>query len=189
MQQHVSHLDVPFQRANRHQLLWTFSIILESLCILPQLTLLAYTSIPTAINSYYLLALGSYRALYIPNWIWRAYDPHDGFKEPIPIIFGVVQTLLYVEFGWIYFQRQKVKLRQDGGVLDDDEFARGLFLGRLIGKEKSPTGQRSTGRGWRGGVSVSADADDFRLSEEDSGDELEREGDEEEGLVGEGRRP
>ena len=47
------------------QLLWTFSIILESVCVLPQLLLLRQTSVPTVLDSYYLVTLGSYRFLYI----------------------------------------------------------------------------------------------------------------------------
>lgn len=167
-----------------------FSYILESLAVIPQLTLLAHTSVPTVINSYYLLALGSYRALYIPNWIWRALDKSDGFYEPVAAIWGVVQTLLYIEFAYIYWKRQKVKLR-GGGVLDGEEFARGLVLGRLIGGNVGKTGARQTGGGWRGaGMSVSAD--DFVVGEEDaededSGDELVREEDAEAQLMGRGR--
>lgn len=154
--------------------------------MLPQLTLLAHTSVPTVINSYYLVALGSYRALYILNWIVRLTG--GGHPEAVSVMFGVLQTALYVEFLWIYVNRQKVKLRNGGGVLDGEEFARGLVLGRLIGGE-GVKGGRQTGGGWRGnGLSVSAD--DFVVGEEgeegsDSEDELEleREGDVEEGLM------
>lgn len=150
-----------------------FSLILESVAVLPQLTLLAHTSIPTAITSYYLIALGSYRALYIPNWIYRAADKNDQWTDPISITFGVIQTLLYIEFAWIYWRRQKVRLRTGGGVLDNEEFARGLVLGRLIGVEKK--GGTRTGGGWRGqGLSVSADVDEFEVAGDDE-DEIERE--------------
>ncbi|KAF8247995.1 ER lumen protein retaining receptor, partial [Wilcoxina mikolae CBS 423.85] len=117
-----------------------FSWILESLAVLPQLTLLAHTSVPTVINSYYLLALGSYRALYIPNWLVR-YAHHE-HPETVSVIFGVLQTALYVEFLWIYVNRQKVKLRGGGGVLDGEEFARGIVLGRLIGGDEGRKGTR-----------------------------------------------
>jgi hypothetical protein len=159
-----------------------FSLILESLAVLPQLTLLAHTSVPTVINSYYLLALGSYRALYIPNWIIRWADPKDGFFEPVAVIFGILQTLFYIEFAWIYYRRQKVKLRSGGGVLDGEEFARGLVLGRIIGGDAGK-GERRTGGAWRGeGLSVSAD--EFEVAgEEESEDELELEREQEEGLI------
>jgi hypothetical protein len=159
-----------------------FSWIVESVAVIPQLVLLAHTSVPTVINSYYLVALGSYRALYIPNWILR-YFAADTHLEPAAVIFGVLQTALYIEFAWIYINRQRVKLRNGGGVLDGDEFARGLILGRLIKKEKM--GERRVGGGWRGGVSVSAD--DFEVGgaqESDDDDELQRETDVEQGLIG-----
>ena len=155
-------------------LLRNFSWILESLAVLPQLTLLAHTSVPTVINSYYLLALGSYRALYIPNWILRG-TAHD-YPDTSAVIWGVVQTALYVEFLWIYINRQKVKLRSAGdGLLDGDEFARGLVLGRIIGrpdpKDAAGAGAgRRTGGGWRGqGLSVSAD--DFAVGTGDDDDD------------------
>lgn len=161
-----------------------FSLILESLAVLPQLTLLAHTSIPTVITSYYLVALGSYRAVYILNWIWRGADPDDGFYDPVAVIFGIIQTLLYIEFFWIYWRRQKVKLRGGGGVLDGEEFARGLVLGRLIGREDGkPVSTARTGGGWRGSGGLSVSADDFVVGEgEDdgdsaSGDEIEHEDD------------
>ena len=125
---------------------WNFSIILESLAVVPQLTLLAHTNVPTVITSYYLVALGSYRALYIPNWIWRGLDRTDGFFEPAAVIFGVLQTLLYIEFAWIYWRRQKVKLRNGEGVLDGEEFARGLVLGRLIGRPEEDKARKKIGR-------------------------------------------
>lgn len=165
-----------------------FSLILESLAVLPQLTLLAHTSVPTVINSYYLLALGSYRALYILNWIVRWADKKDGFFEPVAVIFGILQTCFYIEFAWIYYRRQKVKLRSGGGVLDGEEFARGLVLGRLVGGDVGKgSGERRTGGGWRGG-GLSVSADDFEVEGEDEDEsedelELERESHAEEGLI------
>ncbi|PWW80891.1 ER lumen protein retaining receptor, partial [Tuber magnatum] len=104
---------------------WTFSIILESVAVLPQISLLRYTAIPTAITSYYLLTLGVYRALYIPNWIVRYNDPSDQLFEPWAIIFGVLQTILYIEFAWIYWRRQRVKIRDNGAILDGEDFISG----------------------------------------------------------------
>lgn len=53
------------------ELLWSFSIFLESVAILPQLFLLQRTGEAETITTHYLAALGAYRALYIPNWIYR----------------------------------------------------------------------------------------------------------------------
>ncbi len=55
------------------EVLWTFSIYLESVAILPQLFMVSKTGEAESITSHYLFALGSYRALYIFNWIYRYY--------------------------------------------------------------------------------------------------------------------
>lgn len=159
-------------------MLWVFSIILESVAILPQLSLLRHTKIPTAITSYYLLALGLYRAFYIPNWILRYFDPNDHFFEPISLTFGILQTALYIDFAWIYYRRQRVKIRENNAPLDDEDFVSGgLLLGWLFGGKKSGTAGRRTGGGWRGaGLSVSAD-EALAHADSPSGDDL---GDEEE---------
>lgn len=53
------------------EVLWSFSIILESVAIIPQLHMLKITGQAEALTRYYILALGSYRAFYILNWIYR----------------------------------------------------------------------------------------------------------------------
>ena len=122
----------------------TFSLVLESVCILPQLLLLRQTTVPTVITSFYLLTLGSYRFLYILNWIDRAANHDTASLNPISVIFGVVQTALYLDFAWVYWTRQRVKLR-GGGVVDSDDLRKSWFVGNLLGgKGRSSTAQ---GRG------------------------------------------
>jgi ER lumen protein retaining receptor len=53
------------------EILWSFSIWLEAIAILPQLFMLQRTGEAETITTHYLAALGIYRALYIPNWIYR----------------------------------------------------------------------------------------------------------------------
>ena len=53
------------------ELTWAFSIYLEAVAILPQLFMLQRTGEAETITTHYLFALGAYRALYIPNWIYR----------------------------------------------------------------------------------------------------------------------
>ncbi|KAJ5238686.1 hypothetical protein N7468_003305 [Penicillium chermesinum] len=89
------------------EILWTFSIWLESVAILPQLFMLQRTGEADTITTHYLFALGSYRALYIPNWIYR-YFTETHFQrsfQPVPIIAGIVQTLLYSDFFYIYYNK------------------------------------------------------------------------------------
>lgn len=87
---------------------------------------------PTVIDSYYLLTLGSYRAFYILNWIWRELDTNDRKPDPVSIIFGVVQTAFYVDFAWVYYSRQRVKLR-NGGIVDADDMRAGWLLQKIFG--------------------------------------------------------
>jgi hypothetical protein len=67
------------------EMLWAFSIWLESVAILPQLFMLQRTGSAETITTHYIFALGAYRALYIPNWIWRCVSNplgKDGLKLP-----------------------------------------------------------------------------------------------------------
>jgi len=85
------------------EILWTFSIYLEAVAILPQLFMLSKTGEAESITSHYLFALGLYRALYIVNWIYRYYV--EEFFDPIAVVAGCVQTVLYVDFFYLYITR------------------------------------------------------------------------------------
>lgn len=85
------------------EILWTFSIYLESVAILPQLFMVSKTGEAESITSHYLFALGAYRALYIVNWIYRYYN--EGFYDLIAIIAGIVQTVLYCDFFYLYITK------------------------------------------------------------------------------------
>lgn len=82
------------------EILWTFSIYLEAVAILPQLFMVSKTGEAETITSHYLFCLGSYRGLYILNWIYRYYA--EGFFDLIAIVAGVVQTVLYCDFFYLY---------------------------------------------------------------------------------------
>ncbi|KAF3764472.1 putative ER lumen protein retaining receptor [Cryphonectria parasitica EP155] len=141
--------------------LWNLSYILESVCVLPQLLLLRQTTVPTVIDSYYLLALGLYRAFYILNWFIRELDMSDSDPKPVKVIFGLLQTALYVDFAWVYYTRQRVKLRS-GGVVDADDMRKSWLLRRIFGNhvdrdaaggraEDDEEGGPALGGGGRGG--------------------------------------
>ena len=85
------------------ELLWTFSIWLESVAILPQLFIVQRTGEAETITTHYICALGVYRALYIPNWLWRYFV--DGYKDPIAVLAGLIQTALYCDFFYIYWTK------------------------------------------------------------------------------------
>lgn len=83
-----------------YEILWSFSIWLESVAILPQLFMLSRTGEAETITTHYLAALGAYRGLYIPNWIYRYFT--EGAFDPIAVVAGIIQTALYADFGYIY---------------------------------------------------------------------------------------
>lgn len=85
------------------EILWTFSIYLESVAIMPQLYMITRTGEAETITSHYLFALGLYRALYIANWVWRFYM--EDFYDWIAIVAGCVQTALYCDFFYLYITK------------------------------------------------------------------------------------
>ena len=121
--------------------------------------MLRQTTVPTVIDSFYLLTLGAYRGLYILNWIWRAADANDRPPNAVSVIFGIIQTALYVDFFWVYYTRQRVKLR-GGGVVDADDIRRGWLLRRIFGNRRfeaaiegdDEESAPALGRGGPGGV-------------------------------------
>merc|ERR1712168_995823 len=85
------------------EILWTFSIYLEAVAILPQLFMISKTGEAETITSHYLFAQGSYRALYIANWIYRYY--FENHIDWIAIVSGIVQTVLYCDFFYLYITK------------------------------------------------------------------------------------
>lgn len=148
--------------------MWVFSEILESVCVVPQLLLLRQTTVPTVLDSFYLVALGTYRFLYILNWIMRG-TKEDDYMDPTSWVWGTIQTALILDFAWVYWSRQRVKLRH-GGVVDSEDLGRGWLVGRFVGRksvdfdfddETENARREEAGRpknAWgRRGISVSAD--------------------------------
>jgi ER lumen protein retaining receptor len=78
------------------ELFWRFSIYLEMFAIIPQLSLIYKQGIISKTMTYYLMMLGSYRAFYILNWIYRYNTEH--FLEPIGFFGGCIQTIIYLHF-------------------------------------------------------------------------------------------
>jgi ER lumen protein retaining receptor len=85
------------------EILWTFSIYLEAVAILPQLFMISKTGEAETITSHYLMFLGSYRALYILNWVYRYWA--EDFFDPIAVVAGCVQTVLYCDFFYLYITK------------------------------------------------------------------------------------
>ncbi|KAJ7935329.1 ER lumen protein retaining receptor-domain-containing protein [Mycena leptocephala] len=98
---------------NLTEILWSFSIFLESVAILPQLFMLQRTGEAETITTHYLAALGAYRACIFLTGYTGAYAS-DNVVDPIAVTAGIVQTGLYVDFFYVYFtkvlQGQKFEL-------------------------------------------------------------------------------
>ncbi|KAE8077305.1 hypothetical protein FH972_015877 [Carpinus fangiana] len=95
------------------EVLWTFSLYLEAVAILPQLVLLQKSRNIDTLTGDYVFLLGAYRALYILNWVYRFLMENHKFRW-IPWISGLVQTALYADFFYYYIKswknREKLKL-------------------------------------------------------------------------------
>ncbi|KAH0484938.1 MAG: hypothetical protein KVP17_004068 [Porospora cf. gigantea B] len=86
------------------EVLWTFSIWLESVSILPQLVLLQQLREVENLTSNYVVAMGLYRFFYILNWVHRY--TAEGYVNWIGWVGGVIQTALYLDF-FYYFATSK----------------------------------------------------------------------------------
>ncbi|EJW02261.1 hypothetical protein EDEG_03304 [Edhazardia aedis USNM 41457] len=81
--------------------LWNFSVVLESIAILPQLILLRETGEAEVMTSKYVFFLGMYRLMYVVGWInkWLR-----GIQFDFVMFYGgILQTLLYVDFFYCYY--------------------------------------------------------------------------------------
>lgn len=82
------------------EILWTSSIWLESVAILPQLILLQHLREVENLTSDFVGCMGAYRAFYILNWVYRYFV--DDYVNWIGWIGGIVQTGLYCDFFYYY---------------------------------------------------------------------------------------
>eukprot|EP00887_Chlorella_sp_A99_P006526 scaffold3.g6526.t1 len=86
--------------------LWTFSIYLEAVAILPQLVLMQRTQNIDNLTGNYVFLLGLYRALYLLNWIYRYLtEPH--YRQWIVWISGLLQTTIFADFFYYYILAHK----------------------------------------------------------------------------------
>jgi ER lumen protein retaining receptor len=85
---------------NLTEILWTFSIWAESVAILPQLLMLQQSREVENLTGNFVAAMGAYRAFYILNWAYR-YLVESSYTWQ-PVVAGVVQTGLYIDFFYYY---------------------------------------------------------------------------------------
>ncbi|KAJ1460002.1 ER lumen protein retaining receptor-domain-containing protein [Pelagophyceae sp. CCMP2097] len=83
-------------------MLWTFSILLEALAIVPQLFVLQRYREVENLTGHYVFFLGAYRGLYILNWVYRSYYEPFYRHNWIVYVSGAAQTALYIDFFYYY---------------------------------------------------------------------------------------
>lgn len=76
------------------EVLWTFSIYLEVVAIVPQLDLLCKINYVDNYTIGYLVPLGLYRVLYIFNWAYRYH--YEGYYDLITIYSGLLMSVLFI---------------------------------------------------------------------------------------------
>jgi ER lumen protein retaining receptor len=92
------------------EIMWTFSIYLEAVAIIPQIMVVHEAAKTTGgfvenLTSHYVFTLGAYRALYLLNWVYRIFT-EDGYRNWIVWIAGLVQTAIYCDFFYYYVTAQ-----------------------------------------------------------------------------------
>jgi len=88
------------------EVLWTFSLYLEAVAILPQLVLLQRSRNVDNLTGNYVFFLGAYRGLYLLNWIYR-FLTESHYRRWITWTAGIVQTALYADFFYYYLKSWK----------------------------------------------------------------------------------
>lgn len=107
------------------EILWSFSILLEAVLFLPQLHMLRITGQAEALTRYYIITIAWYRAMYIPNWIYRFVHTSssmvtlcltrvhsfatEGMTDPIAVVCGVIQSCVIFYFIFVYYEKYPVE--------------------------------------------------------------------------------
>jgi ER lumen protein retaining receptor len=82
------------------EILYTYSLWLEAVAIVPQLFLLQRTQRIENLTKDYIFFLGTYRLFYVLNWARKAV-----FKNKTPKVVwatGIIQTIIYLDFLYYY---------------------------------------------------------------------------------------
>lgn len=92
------------------EILWTFSIYLEAVAIVPQLIVVHQFAKESGgfvenLTSHYVFCLGGYRAMYMINWVYRVFT-EVGYRDWIVWVSGAVQTAIYCDFFYYYIVAQ-----------------------------------------------------------------------------------
>jgi len=96
------------------EVFWTFSIYLEAVSIIPQLSLSSQGKAVEPVMLLYLSALGCHKLFYIFNWVHRYYN--EGFYDIIAISAGIVQAAIYANFFVLYTIKRLAQLKSESAI-------------------------------------------------------------------------
>lgn len=82
-------------------ILYNFSVVLESLVIVPQLVQLQKMQESETLTSRYICLLGAYRLFYTLSWIFAKIGKRK--IDDLLIASGLIQTALYLHFFFLYY--------------------------------------------------------------------------------------
>lgn len=83
-----------------HEVLWVYSLWLESVAIIPQLMLIRRNQRVDVVTKDYVFFLGLYRLFYVLNWIRKAVVKQKTVK--VVWFTGILQTVIYIDFLYYY---------------------------------------------------------------------------------------
>lgn len=84
------------------EFLWTYSLWLEAVAILPQLMLIRRNQRVDVVTKDYVFFLGLYRLFYVLNWIRKAVVKQKTVK--VVWITGILQSIIYIDFLYYYIR-------------------------------------------------------------------------------------
>ena len=84
------------------EFLWTYSLWLEAVAILPQLMLIRRNQRVDVVTKDYVFFLGLYRLFYVLNWIRKAVVKQKTIR--VVWITGILQSVIYIDFLYYYIR-------------------------------------------------------------------------------------
>lgn len=89
-----------------YEYMWSFSIWLEAVAIVPQLFIVYKKREVEIITGSYMAALGCYKVFYVFSWIWQLIQQRPMIW--IKFVAGIIQIVIYSEFLYFYFVSAKI---------------------------------------------------------------------------------
>jgi ER lumen protein retaining receptor len=131
---------------NLQEWAWTFSIMLESVAILPQLVVLRKYRLVENLTGKFVFFLGIYRVFYALNWMHRAKTQRWYRHHPLVYICGFVQTVLFLDFFYQYSRISRLTRCCKDGRNGDADNNNDEMEGLVFESEREMVTRGSTGQ-------------------------------------------